>query len=91
MNVSTVRNNNISEWDSLAKNNIMTIVHNKFSIGDVVYLKTDIEQYPRIVVSYEVFENDDLLYKICQGTGTSTHYEFEMSSEKNFIVKMNNG
>ena len=61
------------------------IVDNKFSHGDVVYLKTDRDQLPRIVYCLKVFHNE-ILYEVTAGTITSAHYEFEMSKEANVLL-----
>ncbi len=63
----------------------MMVIENKFNIGDTVYLITDDEQKPRIIVSFVVYRNGDLLYKVCFGIINSEHYDFELSSEKNLI------
>ena len=61
------------------------ILDNKFEIGDTVYLKTDPDQLPRIVFSFEVTANETL-YKLACGTGNSVHYEFEISITKNVLI-----
>lgn len=61
------------------------ILSNVHEIGDVVYLKTDSEQLPRIVYCFKVYKND-MLYEIVCGTITSAHYEFELSTEKNVLI-----
>lgn len=62
----------------------MIIIENQYDIGEIVYLRTDEDQYPRVIVSIEVYKNGEILYKICRGTESSYHYEFEMSSEKTY-------
>jgi len=61
------------------------IVDNKFEIGETVYLKTDKEQLPRLVYRFLVYKSD-ILYGLTQGTGTSEHYDFEISTEKNILI-----
>lgn len=61
------------------------ILSNKHEIGDIVYLKTDPEQQPRIVYCFKVYKND-MLYEIVCGTVTSAHYDFELSLEKNVLI-----
>ena len=60
----------------------MMIVNNKYEIGDIVYLRTDIEQSPRVVTCIKVFMHGELNYELAQGTIVSLHYEFEISKEK---------
>jgi len=64
----------------------MIIVDNKFNIKQVVYLKTDKEQQPRIVFAF-VVDNYGLLYKLCCGASTSEHYDFEISETENVLGK----
>ena len=61
------------------------IIDNIYEIGQVVYLKTDTDQIPRIVISISVYKGGELLYKVASGTSTSEHYEFELSKEKEFV------
>lgn len=63
----------------------MITIDNKFEIGDIVYLKTDTDQKQRLVYAFEV-TNRDTMYKVACGTDISTHYEFEISVEKNVLV-----
>jgi uncharacterized protein (UPF0303 family) len=64
----------------------MLNIDNKFNIGQIVYVITDKEQEPRIVVAIEI-SNKDLLYKVCHGVSTSEHYDFELSEEVDLLVK----
>lgn len=65
-----------------------TIIQHKYEIGDEVYLKTDEEQKKRIVVAIKIFKGGELLYDLNQGTTTSLHYDFELSSERDTVLKM---
>lgn len=60
----------------------MIVINNKFDIGDVVYLKTDQDQLPRVVTCIKVFKHGELNYELAQGTLVSLHYEFELQNEK---------
>lgn len=64
----------------------MMIIDNQYNIGDIVYLKTDEEQLPRQVYCIEVYNNGEPLYKLVQGIQTSSHYEFELSHQKNLVT-----
>jgi hypothetical protein len=59
-------------------------IDNVFEIGQTVYLKTDEDQKPRMVVSFEVFAVGEILYKLMSGTYQSHHYDFEISETKNY-------
>jgi hypothetical protein len=63
----------------------MIKIDNKFNIGDIVYLKTDKDQDERIVCAITVYKNGDLVYKLSCGIDDSSHYEFEMTKEKNIL------
>lgn len=60
-----------------------------FEIGDQVYLKTDIDQRPRIVVGIILRESGHL-YQLVQGTIISDHYTMEISKEVNVLIKSTN-
>lgn len=62
------------------------VIDNKFTHGDVVFLITDPEQQPAIVVSIEIYKIGEIMYKINRGTVSSYHYEFELSTEKNILI-----
>lgn len=57
-------------------------VEAEYSMGEIVYLKTDPDQLPRIVYSYEIYPNQRVLYGLIHDTRTSVHYDFEISREK---------
>jgi hypothetical protein len=60
-------------------------INNKFEIGEIVYLVTDPEQFPRLVFGFLVSENS-LLYRLACGVVTSDHYSMEISKEKNYNI-----
>lgn len=64
----------------------MMVIENKYEIGDTVYLLTDSEQLKRIVLAITVYKAGELMYKLINGTVVSEHYDFEMSSEKDFVT-----
>lgn len=61
------------------------IVDNKFDHGEIVYLKTDREQLPRLVSCIKVYVQGEVMYELISGTLSSVHYEFEISKEKNLV------
>ena len=61
-----------------------------FRFGDIVYLKTDQDQKPRMVISYLVDKSNEVLYKLQQGTYSDYHYEMEITSEKDIILTTTN-
>lgn len=54
-----------------------------FELGQLVYLKTDTDQLPRIVTAIIVKPNL-LVYELSQSDKTSDHYAFEISSERSY-------
>ena len=60
-------------------------IKNKFNIGDIVYLKTDIEQHPRMVIGINV-RPTAIIYVVTFGTIGSDHYEMELSSTRDTLV-----
>jgi hypothetical protein len=65
----------------------MIVIDNKFDFRQHVFLKTDPDQLPRIVVSMQVCPNGDILYRLCCGPAESWHYEFEISDGKDVLIK----
>ena len=56
-------------------------VPNNFNIEDVVYLKHDIEQLPRMIIEIHI-RKYDVIYLVQSGLDTSPHHDFEFSKEK---------
>lgn len=60
-----------------------------FNIGDIVYLKTDTEQCARIVTAY-LTRKGTITYCLALGINESWHYDIEISTEKDIVLKLNN-
>lgn len=63
-----------------------TIIEHEFSPKEIVYLKTDSSQLPRIITCLLVYEDGSVSYELACGVGKSFHFGFEMSREKNFSL-----
>jgi hypothetical protein len=63
----------------------MMVIDNKFNIEQIVFLKTDPEQLPRIVYSIQVLK-DGLMYQLACGIQASWHTVFEISAEKDVLA-----
>jgi hypothetical protein len=63
----------------------MITVDNKYKLGELVYLKTDIDQSQRMVTGLKVCLTNETLYELSCGTYVSWHYEFELSREKKIM------
>ena len=62
-----------------------------FKIGDYVYLKTDVDQYKRIVTGYTVRDSSEkIVYLLSLGTEETSHYGCEISMEEDIILKATN-
>lgn len=59
----------------------------QYDIGDVVYLKTDTEQYERIVVGITI-RPIGIVYQLAYEDDESSHYEIEMSDTKDVLKTM---
>lgn len=62
----------------------------EYEIGQIVYLKTDREQFPRIVIGYYIFETG-LTFSLSMGENTSSHYAFEISETKDVAIAVLGG
>ena len=60
-------------------------INTKFTIGQIVFLKTDTDQKPRIVLGIAVYPTT-LKYILGQGDDDSVHYDIEISTEKNILI-----
>lgn len=62
-------------------------ITNKFEIGNIVYLVTDLEQLPRIVFGIHIYKGH-IMYEVVHVNIVGLHYDFEMSKEKNILLKI---
>ena len=56
-------------------------IPNEYNIQDILYLKHDIEQLPRMV-SGIIWDGHKVMYEMISGITASQHYEFELSPIK---------
>jgi hypothetical protein len=66
----------------------MMILENKYDFEQIVYLKTDPEQLPRIVTRMTINKGGLISYALNSGPMESYHYEFEISQEKNVLINL---
>ena len=60
----------------------------KLKIGDYVYLKTDIDQYKRMVTGYTVRDNSEgVVYLLSFGEDETVSLSCEISPGRRFIIK----
>lgn len=65
----------------------MHINYSSYTFGDIVYLKTDPEQMPRMVLSI-TFRPTGILYELGYGPDSSDHYDIEISSVKDEVIRL---
>ena len=58
--------------------------------GDIVYLKTDPDQYPRQVIGVKVGADGGVFIQVISETEVSYHYECELSDEKDIMMTTKN-
>ena len=59
----------------------------KYSIGQIVYLKTDEDQSPRMVTGIHL-RPGSAAYSLSYGTSESTHYEIEIMKCKDELTAL---
>lgn len=67
----------------------MMVIDNKFEFGQIVYIKTDQDQKPRMVTSILV-KPGYIEYQLNLGTDWSWHPEFAISDEKDVLITTTN-
>lgn len=60
----------------------------KYTIEQEVYLRTDPEQFKRLVTGILKRQNTIIYYVVC-GTDETAHYEFELTTEKSLMIQFN--
>lgn len=67
------------------KLNIDNSIEEVFSEKDMVFVKHDQEQLPRMIIGVEI-SNDSVVYNCMSGTELSNHYAYELSKTKNLTL-----
>ena len=57
-------------------------INNKFKLGEMVYLRTDPDQFTRIIVAIQITVDGGMLYKLAIGMNEQWHYEVELTRDK---------
>jgi hypothetical protein len=65
---------------------MIVTVEIEFEIGQTVYLKTDMEQMPRMVVAIIIGGNNSILYRLASATNETAHYACEITREKSPVM-----
>jgi len=61
----------------------------EFQIGQIVFLKTDVEQFARMVTGITVRPNNSVTYYLSFGETESKHFAIEIYSEKDILESEN--
>ena len=68
------------------------VVKFKVKLGEIVYLKTDDDQLPRIITRISIIggsmSNSIITYEVSQGDQSSEHYESEIITNKDLKFKL---
>ena len=60
----------------------------KFQIGEIVYLKMDTDQTPRMVIGIHLLPEESVSYSLTDGDGESNHTAMEISREECKLKKL---
>jgi hypothetical protein len=61
----------------------------EYKLGEIVYLKTDVEQLPRMVTGI-LFTSEHIEYYLSQGVGETRHLAIEISTEIDVLLVTTN-
>lgn len=62
------------------------MIKTKFDLNEVVYLKTDIERKPRMVIDIVFYKRkNELVYMLISGIDISYHYEVELTDNLHYV------
>ena len=67
----------------------MMLIDNKYEIGDIVYLKTDVEQKERMVTGIYV-RKYSMTYGLSCGTEETYHFDYEITTNIDVLKRTNN-
>ena len=65
-------------------------IKNKFNIGDVVYINSDINQTPQTIIAITVYSDGYYTYKLNSKDDCGDYREYEISYDKNVLLKIEN-
>lgn len=65
-------------------------INNRYEIGEIVYIKTDLEQLPCIIVEMVVSKNN-IMYVVSRNLDTCKFYDYELSDTPDKNIKILHG
>lgn len=78
--------------EQILNSNILDYLLNnpvEYTMGEIVYLKTDNDQKSRIVTAV-CLDPNGIQYRVCSGTDNYWAFSNEISKEKNLVFKTTN-
>ena len=63
------------------------IINTPYNLGDILYLKTDIEQLERMICKI-VVQQGLIMYGLALGSTYSEHYDFEITAKKDLMKEL---
>lgn len=63
-------------------------IDNKFELGEIVYLMTDIDQFERLITRIVITISKSILYELSCGNQSSLHYAEEITGQKNMLIAL---
>jgi hypothetical protein len=63
------------------------IIDTQFEIGQVVFVTTDVDQFPRVVTGYNIRPNGLISYIVTLNSVENCFYDFELSDTMNVLAK----
>lgn len=61
------------------------LLDTQYELGDIVYLKTDADQFERQVTAITISLSGGVTYTLMSGVEMTYHYEKEITKEKNYV------
>lgn len=58
-----------------------------YNVGDLVYLRTDPDQSPRLVIAVLIYEGHTK-YGVVRGVEESWHYPIEIAKDRNILMQI---
>lgn len=65
----------------------MTTFLLEYDIGDLVYIKTELENNVWMIISIEIYPNNLFTYTMTCGTQVSRHYGIELTKDKDEKIR----
>ncbi len=67
------------------RNFIIMLLNIKYEFGDIVYLKTDLDQHPGVITGLQARPGGSITYEITRDDYSDWYYPEEISKDKAFL------